>query len=367
MTGNSESTEQDSPHRCSCHNGHRRMALVVGRGKDVPEELALMVEKFAWQYEPQLGVVEVKIGRGLDVNDSGALHDLLSAILSPDEFKRIRACWLDAEGTLHDQLFQIVNAQALSCVLKGGDGWLQAMIQDNRLESWFQPVINVSNMQVWGFECLIRGRRKNGDLVGAFDIIKAAEHENLLFMLDRHCRETHIRSAATLQLSQHIRFLINFLPNVIYQPEFCLKTTLNAASKHGIVAERIIFEVVETEKVEDTEHLKSVLRFYRDNGFGIALDDVGSGYSGLSWMAELAPDLIKIDRGIISRAVDSSAHSLIAKAIIELGHSSNQLVLAEGVETEAEFELMRELGVDLCQGYYFGKPSPEVSELYVPS
>ena len=343
------------------------MALVIGRGKDVPEELALMVEKFSWHYDRQLGVVDVRVGRGLDVNDAGALHDLLSAILTAEEFHRVRACWLETEEPLQDQLFQIVNAEPLSSVLKSGDGWLQAMIQDDRLESWFQPVINVSDFRIWGFECLIRGRRENGELVGAFDILTAAKRENLLFMLDRHCRETHIRTAASLKLGKNIRFLINFLPTVIYQPEFCLKTTLKAADDYGVVPNRIIFEVVETEKVEDTEHLKSILSHYRDNGFGIALDDVGSGYSSLSWMAELAPDLIKIDRSIVSRSVDSTAHQMIAKAIIELGQSSGQMVLAEGVETEAEFNLMRDLGVDLCQGYYFGKPSPEVSEVYVPS
>jgi EAL domain-containing protein (putative c-di-GMP-specific phosphodiesterase class I) len=342
------------------------MAIVVGKPDDVPDELGQMAAKFGWAYNPEFGVIEISVGKGFDVHNVGDLHDLLFGILKSDEVASLRATWLELEQPLEEQMFAIINAEPLKSVISIGSGWLQDMIEDNRLETWFQPVVRVDDFGIWAFECLIRGRDKDGNVVGALDIISAAREENLLFMFDRHCRETHIRSAAANLAGTDIRFLINFLPTVIYQPEFCLKTTLKAARDYNVKPERIIFEVVETENVDDSEHLQRVLRYYRDNGFGIALDDLGSGYSGLNWMAELSPDLIKIDRSIVSGAIKSKAHQSIAKAIIDLGHDNGQLVLAEGVETQQEFDLMRDLGADLCQGYYFGKPAPEIVSVWAP-
>jgi EAL domain-containing protein (putative c-di-GMP-specific phosphodiesterase class I) len=177
-------------------------------------------------------------------------------------------------------------------------------------------------------------------------------------MLDRVCRETHLVNAGRLNFGAHCRFLINFLPTAIYQPEFCLQTSLAAMRRSGLTPRQVIFEVVETEQVIDTGHLLRILDFYRRNGFGVALDDMGSGYSGLSLLAELQPNLIKIDRQIVSRSVSSTSHRNICASLVRMGHDNGQLVLAEGVETEDEMILMESLGVDLFQGYYFGRPQP---------
>jgi EAL domain-containing protein (putative c-di-GMP-specific phosphodiesterase class I) len=157
---------------------------------------------------------------------------------------------------------------------------------------------------------------------------------------------------------EQCQFLINFLPTAIYRPDFCLATTVRAARESGIAPERITFEVVESERVVDHDHLRGILAHYRAKGFGVALDDVGSGFSGLSLLADLSPDLIKIDRGLVTKAVESPAHRGICASLVGLGRSNNHLVLAEGVETEAEWAVMEELGVDLLQGYLFGRPSP---------
>ena len=241
----------------------------------------------------------------------------------------------------------------------GGASELLDILQNRRIESWFQPIIEAKNSDVWGYECLMRGRRADNSLVGALQLLEWANQENLKFMLDRVCRETHLENAGKLNFGADCRFLINFLPTAIYQPEFCLQTSLAAMRRSGLVARQVFFEVVETEKVADTEHLLRILDFYRRSGFGIALDDMGSGYAGLTMLADLQPDLVKIDREIVSKAVNSKSHLNVCASLVKLGHENKQLVLAEGVESEEEVFLMKSLGVDLFQGYYFGKPEPD--------
>ena len=89
------------------------------------------------------------------------------------------------------------------------------------------------------------------------------------------------------------------------------------------------------------------------------MDDLGAGHSGLTLLGNLAPDIIKIDRDIVSQAASSVMHETICRSIAGLAESTGQILLAEGVETEADWEMVKDLGVDYVQGYLFGKPSPE--------
>ena len=204
----------------------------------------------------------------------------------------------------------------------------------------------------------MRGRALDGSLVSPATLLDWAHQEHLTFMLDRVVRELHLRAAGRLHVPDHCQFLVNFLPTAIYRPDFCLATTVRAARESGIAPERIIFEVVETEKMADHDHLRRILAHYREKGFRVALDDVGSGYSGLSLLGDLDPDMIKIDRELVRKAAESATHRGICASLVGLGRDHGHLVLAEGVETEAEWRVMEELGVDLFQGFLFGRPSP---------
>lgn len=203
----------------------------------------------------------------------------------------------------------------------------------------------------------MRARADDGTIINPAQLLAWARQENLIFMLDRVCRETHIENAGRLVKDSDLHMLINLLPTAIYEPSFCLRTTFAAANRCGVKPERIVFEVVETEYVSDTGHLTRILNEYRNRGFGVALDDMGSGFAGLDLLADLKPDLVKIDRGIVSQAVDSPWHLSICRSLVLLAHDQNKLILAEGIETEAEHQLMSELGVDLVQGFYYGRPT----------
>ena len=212
---------------------------------------------------------------------------------------------------------------------------------------------------LWGYECLLRGRAEDGAIVPPHQLLDWARSENLTFMLDRLSRETHLLNAGALLADRaDLLVLVNFMPSSIYRPDFCLRSTCAAADRAGLASERVMFELVETEEIADRAHTKEILGHYRDAGFGVALDDVGSGFASLDLVADLDPDLIKIDLGLVHRARTSAEDRATCRRIVELGRQRGRLVLAEGIETADDHRLARDLGVDLVQGFLLGVPSP---------
>ena len=186
-------------------------------------------------------------------------------------------------------------------------------------------------------------------------MFKLARESDLLFNLDRQARETCIINSAKEKIDK--KLFINFLPTVIYNPELCLKSTIALIDKFGFKPEDITFEVVETEDISDTDHLNTILSFYRKKGFKIALDDIGSGYSSLNNISKFCPDYIKVDLEIIRDIDKNKLQQEIFKALVAISKTTDIKVLAEGVETKEELDFVVENGATLIQGYYFGKPT----------
>lgn len=188
-------------------------------------------------------------------------------------------------------------------------------------------------------------------------LFKKSSRNDMNFNLDRLCRENALKTAATKKINKKI--FVNFIPTSIYDPEYCLKSTVKWAKQLEFDLSNIIFEVVETEQVQDQKHLKNILEFYRNKGFKIALDDVGEGYSGLNRIISLKPDIIKVDRNIIQDIDTNELKQSVYKALYNLSKENNIEILAEGVETAYELEIIKNIGVDYIQGYYFAKPISE--------
>ena len=158
---------------------------------------------------------------------------------------------------------------------------------------------------------------------------------------------------------------INFLPNAIYKPERCIRTTLEAAHKYNFPTENIIFEFTEVEKLEDNKHIRTVVEYYQSLGFKTATDDFGSGYSGLNLLADFQTDIIKLDMELIRGIASNKARQHIIKNCLSMFKDLGIRPLAEGIETEEEFLWLKNAGIELMQGYYFARPAfeslPEVS------
>src|SRR6185295_8723157 len=138
----------------------------------------------------------------------------------------------------------------------------------------FQPIVDVNERTVFAYEALVRGT----DGASAGDILARVNDENR-YAFDQRCRVRAVEMAASLGMREKLS--INFLPNAVYEPSRCLRTTLEAAHRTGFPVENIIFETTEDERVHDTEYLKQIFATYRKEGFKTAIDDFGAGYAGL--------------------------------------------------------------------------------------
>ena len=232
------------------------------------------------------------------------------------------------------------------------------IINNESLTSYFQPIIKISDDSIYGYETLFRGVKANVELMYPNELFEKSKRNDLNFKLDRLCRETSLKTAATKKVHQKV--FINFIPTSIYDPEFCLASTVKWAKQLDFDPKNIVFEVVETQNVKDKEHLKTILNYYRSKGFLIALDDVGEGYSSLNMIIDIKPDIIKVDRNIIENIDKDTMKQSIYRALRTICVENSIKLLAEGVETPYELEKIKEIGVDYAQGYYFAKPSAEI-------
>lgn len=220
---------------------------------------------------------------------------------------------------------------------------------DFDFEYAFQPIVDIRTKTIFAHEALIRG--PNGE--GAATILRKVNNDNT-YRFDQACRVKAVKTAAELQLKGFLS--INFMPNAVYRPELCIKTTLAAAKKYNFPASNIIFEFTEQEVIEDTRHLLNIVNEYSKLGFKTALDDFGAGYAGLNLLASLQPDIIKIDMNLIRDIDTSKPRQAIVKAVTRMCEELNVTVLAEGVETRSERDFLVDLGINLFQGYLFCKP-----------
>lgn len=216
----------------------------------------------------------------------------------------------------------------------------------------FQPIVDVASGTVYAQEALVRG--VNGE--GAGFILDQVSAQNR-YAFDQSCRVKAIELAAQWDKAHEgERLSINFLPNAVYEPRACIRLTLATAMRFSFPLNRIIFEFTETEKL-DTNHLLNILRSYRAMGFMTAIDDFGSGYAGLSLLSNFQPDLVKIDMELIRNIDKDRTKRIILASTLRMLQDLEVKVICEGVETAEEFEVLRDMGVSLIQGYFFGKPS----------
>src|SRR5690606_19415952 len=178
------------------------------------------------------------------------------------------------------------------------------------------------------------------------EIFPAAKTRGRLYALDRVCRMAAVRHAAVLK---DVKAFINFIPTSIYSPEFCLRSTTSLANELGLDPRQLVFEVVETEKVDDVDHLREILAFYKKKGFQYALDDVGEGYSTIELLADLKPHYMKLDMQYVQGVAEDADKQKTALCFLEKAMEVGSVSLAEGVETKEDFDWLKQQGYQLFQ------------------
>ncbi|PIC72843.1 diguanylate phosphodiesterase [Sporosarcina sp. P26b] len=230
--------------------------------------------------------------------------------------------------------------------------WIDQVIKDEQLTSHYQPIVT-PDLEIYAYELLARFYHKDGRVIYPNEIFTAAKERGRLYALDRVCRLTAVRYAK--RITQ--KAFINFIPTSIYSPEFCLRSTIKLANDLEIDPYRLIFEVVESEKVEDMDHLKTILEYYHSRGFEYALDDVGEGYNTVEVLSFLRPNYMKLDIKYVQGVATDPAKQVIAAKFLEKALAVDAIPLAEGIEEVEDFEWLKAKGYQLFQGYLFGKPS----------
>lgn len=214
----------------------------------------------------------------------------------------------------------------------------------------YQPIVDLASGGIYAHEALVRGPAGEP----APTVLSQVNAANR-YRFDQACRVKAIKGAVQLGLTE--RLSINFLPNAVYRPEVCIRSTLAAARAHGFPIEKIIFETIEGERVGDGAWYAKVMSEYQRIGFLTAIDDFGAGYAGLNLLSQFQPDVVKLDMDLI-RGIDThAARQIIVAATVRMCRELGILVIAEGIETAGEMEFLRSAGVSLMQGYLFARPS----------
>ncbi len=220
----------------------------------------------------------------------------------------------------------------------------------------FQPIVDLPQRRLFAYEALVRGI----DGAPAASVLARVNDQNR-YRFDQACRVKAIELAARLGLHRiaDCKLSINFLPNAVYRPETCIRATLEAAQQFDFPLDRLMFEVTEVERIDDPSHLKRIFDEYSKRGFTTAIDDFGAGYSGLNLLASFQPHIIKLDMALTRNIHTDLVRQAIVAGILQVALRLNIEVIAEGIETTHERDVLSALGVRLMQGYLFAWPAIE--------
>jgi EAL domain-containing protein (putative c-di-GMP-specific phosphodiesterase class I) len=214
----------------------------------------------------------------------------------------------------------------------------------------FQPIVKLSSRSVWGYEALVRG--PGGE--SAWTVLEKLTDENR-YWFDQSCRVKAIEMASRM-FPPDCHLSINFMPSAVYEPRACIRKTLETTSHTGFDPRRLMFEFTENENMADPDHVKGIVAAYKQLGFLTGIDDFGAGYSGLALLSRFQPDIIKIDMELLRDVDSNAAKQAIIRGILQIAADLEVTILAEGIETEAEFRFLQGADIDLFQGYYFARP-----------
>ena len=234
---------------------------------------------------------------------------------------------------------------------------IRAIIAQEQISIYFQPILSLAKKSVIGLEALCRGNYNNKVIMPSvlFDL---ALKNGVTLDLDRLCRRKALEAFKPIsEKNNDLILFLNFDASIIDQGVVGSGHLLNTVSELGLQAEKIVIEIIES-KVKDIQSLVSFIKSYRSYGFMIALDDVGTGHSNLNRITMAKPDIFKIDRSIIDHIDQDFYKQEILKSLVNLSRKIGVLVVAEGIERESEAIMGLDIGVDMLQGFYFARPEP---------
>ncbi|BEV71501.1 MULTISPECIES: GGDEF domain-containing protein [unclassified Paludibacterium] len=250
--------------------------------------------------------------------------------------------------------------------LSGGEGGLLALaancdelesiIRERRLFPVYQPIVDLQSGITLGHEGLIRGPA-DSPLHLPLHLFQQAAQCGRAIQLDQCCRRVTMERFAELGLPA--RLFLNVNPETLLSPDHRPGKTLAYLKQIGLEPERIVIELTETLPFASYHALREATEYYRRNGFHLALDDLGEGYSNLRLWSELRPDFVKLDKHFVQNIQRDPFKEQFVRSMVDMARQAGTLLIAEGIESAAELRLLRNLGVKYGQGYLIARPERE--------
>ncbi len=231
---------------------------------------------------------------------------------------------------------------------------LRRALAKRGLEVHFQPLVALASQRIVGAEALVRWRHPEHGMVPPAEFVPLAEAAGLIGELGAWVLRTACARAARWD---GLCLAVNLSPEQVRQPDLVELVTAVLAET-GLPPARLELEITEGILLHDTAATLATLGRLRALGIGIALDDFGTGYSSLSYLCRFPFNKLKVDRSFVTNMADDTAAAAVVQAVVTLGRGLGMRVIAEGIETEAQLDLLRAMGCDEGQGYLLGRPCP---------
>lgn len=231
---------------------------------------------------------------------------------------------------------------------------LHRIIEFRLLTPVFQPIIALDGRRILGYEALIRGP-ESSPLHTPDQLFSAARSSRQLAALEFACRAASCEKFVELQLDG--KLFLNMTPLSFTDSQYRDGVTREILQRVGLSPERVVFELTESQPLDEFDLLRAASEHFQRQGFAIALDDLGAGYAGLRVWSELCPDYVKIDRHFVSGVDKDPVKREFVRAMVDIANRMGNKVIAEGIETVEELNTLVAMGIENVQGYYLAQPA----------
>jgi sensor c-di-GMP phosphodiesterase-like protein len=245
---------------------------------------------------------------------------------------------------------------ALSVQSAGSVAEIDAALDKEEFVPFVQPVCSLATREIVGVEVLARWRKADGTLIPPDRFIPIAEASGRIGPLMRHLATTALSELHDhLRRNRQFKVAFNIAPTQLLSDGFVGELRRIAVGA-GVSPRQIVVEITERQEIADVEKAAQVLAELRDRGFQVAFDDVGTGHNGLSYLQKLGADIIKIDKFLVDAVMTSHSAKVLVEMLVNVGRELDMSTVAEGIETEEQFVLLKRCGVDQGQGYLLSRP-----------
>ena len=247
-----------------------------------------------------------------------------------------------------------------SIVVQTDSHILAEILEGEYIKPVYQPIVSLTDGKTFGYEAL--SRISNNELqMNIEQMFRLADKMNKSWELETLCRTKSLENMGLIGSDK--KLFLNVNSNIIHDHTFREGFTKSRLNKYGMDASNIIFEITERVAILDNNAFLSSIDHYKNQNYGIAIDDVGAGYSGLNIIASVRPNLIKLDMALVRDIDKDEIKQLLCSAMVDFGKSAGIQLIAEGIETDEELKILIKLRVDYGQGYFLGVPQESLIDI----